>query len=168
MPYHWLTQAPETDIRRMHLWPYRSLPKRGFVWFIGGTAALIALPMIAVLGTPVLWGVLPFVLLALAGIWLALQRSYRDGEILEELTLTPSEVRLTRQGPRHMRAEWQANAHWVQVELHATGGPVPNYLTLRGGPRHVEIGAFLSEDERLSLLDELQAALAGNRRGPAQ
>ena len=35
--------------------------------------------------------------------------------------------------------------------LHASGGPVPNYITLRGGDREVELGAFLSEDERIAL-----------------
>ena len=43
--------------------------------------------------------------------------------------------------------------------LHPTAGPVPNYLTLQGGPREVELGAFLSEEERLALRDEVQAAL---------
>ena len=38
MPYEWL--PPRDGETRLHLWPYRSLPRRGFVWFIGGTAAL--------------------------------------------------------------------------------------------------------------------------------
>jgi uncharacterized membrane protein len=163
MPYQWLsadTTATEDRVLRMVLWPHRSLPRRGFVWFIGATAALIALPLLAVIGSPVLWGLLPFLALAVAGVWWALQRSYRDGEIVEQLTLTPDLVTLTRQGPRKAHAHWQANPHWVRVELHETGGPVPNYLTLRGGPRHVEIGAFLSEEERISLSDELRAAFA--------
>jgi uncharacterized membrane protein len=37
---------------------------------------------------------------------------------------------------------------------------VPNYLTLKGNGREVEIGAFLSEPERLTLRRELMAALA--------
>ncbi|WP_245008504.1 DUF2244 domain-containing protein [Paracoccus marcusii] len=43
----------------MTLWPHRSLPKRGFVWFIGTTATLLLLPILAVLGTQVLWGCCP-------------------------------------------------------------------------------------------------------------
>lgn len=164
MPYQWLPPEPaHDDTRHLRLWPYRSLPRQGFVWFIGGTSALIALPLLAVLGSPVLWGLLPFLVLAVAGIWFALQRSYRDGEIVEDLTLTEGLVTLTRQGPRKARAEWQANPHWVRVELHETGGPVPHYLTLHGGPRPVEIGRFLSEDERVSLSAELRAAFAGHK-----
>jgi uncharacterized membrane protein len=156
MPYEWL--PPSADARRLHLWPHRSLPKRGFVGFIAATAALLGLPMLAVLGTPVVWGVLPFAAAAVGGVWIAINRSYRDGEIVEDLTLTPDSMTLTRHGPRGRRQDWQANPHWVRVRLHASGGPVPNYLTLHGGGREVELGAFLSEEERLTLCRELREA----------
>lgn len=161
MPYEWL---PSTDTeQRLHLWPYRSLPRRGMVWFIGGTAVLLTVPLAAVLGSPVLWGLLPFLLLALGGVWWALEKSYRDAEIVEDLTLTPETVSLVRHGPRGRRQEWQANVHWVRVERHETGGPVKQYLTLRGGPREVELGAFLTEDERLALEWDLKGRLRALR-----
>lgn len=161
MPYEWL--PPEGDDRRLQVWPFRSLPRRGFVWFIGGTAALIALPLLAVIGSPVLWGLLPFVMAAVAAIWWALERSYRDGAILEEMRLSPGRIALARHGPRGNSQYWEANPHWVRAELHATGGPVPNYITLRGGPREVEIGAFLTVEERLALYRDLSQALADLR-----
>jgi uncharacterized membrane protein len=43
--------------------------------------------------------------------------------------------------------------------LHKKGGPVPEYITLAGGPREVELGAFLSEEERVTLAPELRRAL---------
>lgn len=161
MPYHWL--PPEGEIRRLHLWPHRSLPRKGFVIFIGTTAALIAMPLITVLGSPVLWALLPFLGLAVAGIWWALMRSYRDGEIIEDLVLTRDSMRLTRLGPHGARKDWEGNPYWVQVRLHPTGGPVPNYVTLQGGPREVELGAFLSEEERIALADELRRTLGALR-----
>ena len=153
MPYEW------TDDKTLHLWPYRSLPRKGMVWFIGGTAALIALPLVTLLGTPVLWGLLPFLVAAIGAVFWALQRSYRDGEILEVLELSETLVTLTRHGPHGRHAAWQANPHWVRVQLHPTGGPVPQYLTLHGNGRLVEIGAFLTEDERGSLDRDLRARL---------
>ena len=92
--------------------------------------------------------------------WAALSRSYRDAEIVEDLTLTREALSLTRHGPRGRRQDWQANPYWVSVQVHLTGGPVPNYLTLKGNGREVELGAFLSEAERLALRDELQTRLA--------
>jgi uncharacterized membrane protein len=161
MPYEW-TKAHE-GTTELHLWPYRSLPRRGMVWFLGLTAALLGLPALVLIGSPVLWGLLPFLLGAIWAIWAALNRSFRDGEIVEVLHLSPDTATLTRHGPRGRRQEWQANPHWVQVTLHATGGPVPNYLTLRGAGREVELGAFLTQAERASLERELRRALKGTQ-----
>ena len=158
MPYEWT--APTADHpARLQLWPYRSLPQRGFVGFFAITIVLVALPLLSVLGSPVLWFILMFIALALSGMWVALKRSYRDAEIIEHLTLDRDHLTLTRHGPRGRRQDWQANPHWVQIRLHETGGPVPNYLTLKGDGREVELGAFLSEDERLILKDDLQRRL---------
>jgi len=156
MPYEW-TQT--TGNKALHLWPHRSLPRRGFVAFIGGTALMIAVPLFAVLGSPVLWGLLPFLVIAVAGLYWALDRNYRDGEIVETLTFEDTRLHLTRHGPRGKRQEWEANPHWVRVIQHKTGGPVPEYITLAGGPREVELGAFLSEDERVTLVEDLREAL---------
>jgi uncharacterized membrane protein len=102
---------------------------------------------------------LPFLLAAIAGVWLALEKSYRDALITEELTLTEDLVTLLRLGPKGKRQEWQANPHWVKVRLYPTSGPVPEYLTLRGNGREVELGAFLTPEERLALRNELQEKL---------
>jgi uncharacterized membrane protein len=161
MPYEWL--PPKSDENHLHLWPHRSLTPAGFVAFIGTTALLIALPAIPLIGTPLLWVLLPFPIIAVTGIWAALRRNQRDTEIIEDLTLTPGRVALVRHGPRGRRQEWEANPHWVQVTLHPTGGPVPQYLTLRGGGREVELGAFLTEAERVALAAEVRAALAARR-----
>ena len=160
MPYEWLPS--DDDTQRLHLWPYRSLPRRGMVWFIGGTAALIALPLLVLLGSPVLWGLLPFLVLTVWGIWTALNRSFKDGEILEDLCLSRDEISLTRHD-RKGRHRWQANPHWVRVMVHKTKGPVPDYLTLTGNGREVELGAFLSPEERLALDIELRKILSANR-----
>lgn len=163
MPYKWIDPtAPETG-QRLHIWPHRSLPKTGFVWFIAITSVMIALPLLAVIGSPVLWGLLPFLILAVAGVWMALKRSYADGQILEDLVLGANSLVLTRNGPRGKVQSWEANPHWVRLSLHATGGPVPNYLTMTGNGREVEIGAFLSEPERVTLEADLRKRLTALR-----
>ncbi len=160
MPYQWFPPTPD---QRLHLWPHRSLTQRGFVWFVGATATLIAVPLIGVLGSPVVWALLPFLLATLWGIWFALRKNGKDRDILEELRLSPDLIRLTRHSPKAQSKDWQANPYWVRITLHATGGPVPNYLTLTGGDREVELGAFLSEDERIALAADLRQKLAALR-----
>lgn len=160
MPYEW---SPEPSTQnagwQLSLWPYRSLLRKDFVIFMGGTAALIALPLITLIGKAVLWGLLPFFALMFWGLWTALNVSYKRGEVLEELVVDDTTAHLTRHNPKGSIQEWQANRYWVTVHLHPKGGPVENYITLRGGDREVEIGAFLDAGERLALYDDLKRAL---------
>jgi uncharacterized membrane protein len=157
MPYEWL--PPDGTARRLRLWPHQSLTPRGFVWFVGATATLLALPLAALLGSAALWGLLPFLLIALAALWAALRRSWRDHQITEVLTLTRERAELVRRD-RAGERRWSANTYWVRLTRHETGGPVPHYLTLRGRGREVELGAFLTADERIALHGALLAALA--------
>ncbi|MBI6630549.1 DUF2244 domain-containing protein [Pontibaca salina] len=160
MPYNWMKTGEDAPAQQeLHLWPHQSLPPRGYAWFIGGTFALILLPVIGLLGTALLWGILPFVMIAIAGIWFALDRSRRNAQILEILTLSDTTAHLLRLNPRGVRQEWKCNRYWVRPEMHDSNGPVPYYVTLHGGGREVEIGAFLSEDERVALFDELSRKL---------
>ncbi|WPY95931.1 DUF2244 domain-containing protein [Limimaricola variabilis] len=162
MPHEWTRPPSETGPveAELQLWPYRSLPKRGFAGFVGGTAALIALPLLMVLGTPVLWALLPFLAGAIAAIWWALARSYRDGEVIERLEIRPDRIRLTRRDRGRPERVWEADPYWVELRLHEGERPVPGYLTLRGAGREVELGAFLPEDERRALAEDLQRLLA--------
>ncbi len=140
----------------MHLWPHQSLPPQGYARFIGVTALLIALPLLSFAGSIVFWGLLPFLLLVLFGLKYALDRNRRDAQVIEVLTLDANEARLERRNANGTQQSWQCNRYWVTVELHTSDGPVPNYVTLRGAGREVEIGAFLSEEERKALYDELK------------
>jgi uncharacterized membrane protein len=160
MPYEWSGPRAETDDEvTLSLWPHRSLPRRGFAAFVLATFTLITLPLYPLLGTAVLWGLLPFLLLAVAGVWWALEHSYRSARLTEVLTIAPEEVHLRRTNPRGDVQEWTCNRYWAQVNMHPKGGPVAYYITLKGSGREVEIGAFLSEDERKTLFGELADAL---------
>lgn len=145
---------------RATLWPHQSLTPTGFVIFIGATAALFLLPLLAVLGSPILWALLPFLLLALAAVWYAIRRNQRDAQRQEVLTLWSDHITLSHQKGRQPAQVWDSNPYWISTALITTGGPVPNYLILKGGERTVELGAFLSETERPALRDDLERHLA--------
>lgn len=172
MPLEWTfktEQASEKSgacfpVEELHLWPHRSLTAGGFVWFIAITATALSLPLMAVLGSVVLWGLLPFMLLVLWGVWYGIRRNQRDLSLHEVLILAEDRIALTRHNPRRAPQHWEANPYWVELCLHPSRGPVENYLTLRGSDREVEIGSFLSPDERLSLHADLQDRLNRMRR----
>ena len=166
MPYYW-TPSKETP-ERLEFWPHRSLPRRGFAVTILLTFSLITVPLYPLLGTVVLWGLLPFLLMAVGALWWALERSYKDGDILEELVFTDDALHLTRTDPKGLKQEWDCNPYWARAEMHQQGGPVPWYVTLSGNGRRVEIGAFLSEEERRALYGELAEALKSSRGANAE
>lgn len=157
MPYTLI----ETDPHHVHLrlWPHNALAPRGYAMVIAMTAATLALPLIAVLGSPVLWGLLPFAVIALWGLWYALDRNYQDRQILEEMRLSRTAVTLMRSSARGRVQDWRADPHWVTLTLTPRGGPVEHYLTLTGGGREVELGAFLTPEERISLNEDLSRVL---------
>lgn len=131
---------------------------QGFSWFIGLTALLLSIPLVAVLGTPILWILLAFFAAALAAIWSALRFNQTARSRREHLSLGQDTVTLCHQPPKGPTLNWQANPHWVTVHLR-DDGPVEKYLTLRGNGREVELGSFLSPEEREGLFHDLTKLL---------
>jgi uncharacterized membrane protein len=156
MPARW---SNSTAKRELTLWPYRSLPRRGFAAVILLAFTLITVPLYGLIGTVLLWGMLPFVLAAVAGLWLALEYSYKTAETRETLTITPRETVLIHQPRKGDVLEWRCNTYWVVPHIYATDGPVPHYITLTGNGREVELGQFLSEKERRTLIKKLERTL---------
>ena len=161
MPYDISDDIKNTQIKIIEIWPYNSLKPKGFVLFLGLTFALISLPLFNVLGTTVFWGLLPFLLVAFMGVWFALRQSLNNRQILEQLTLSKEEIALIRQNPTGEHKRWVCSPYWAKLKIYETEGPVANYITLTGNGREVELGAFLSEDERKTLYEELEQLLDG-------
>ncbi|WP_187431176.1 hypothetical protein ROLI_008770 [Roseobacter fucihabitans] len=157
MPYQW-TSTPGASPQRLKLWPHNSLPARGMAAFVLTTFTLICIPTLPLLGSPILWGLLPFLLAAVWGIFYALQRNHRARQITEVLTLDRDDAHLIREEPSGKVQEWECNRYWTTITKYEDDGPIPHYVTLKGKGREVEIGAFLSEEERISLYEELQIA----------
>jgi len=150
-------------IADVELRPSRSLSRQGFAWLLVITWGLLVLVALPFLGTPAEWVLVPILLAVLGALWLGFNRNYRDGDLCERLTLWPDVMRVHRHNPRSPAQNWQAKTHWVRLNLIEFGGPVENYVTLKGGGREIEIGAFLSADERAELHERLGQALARAR-----
>jgi uncharacterized membrane protein len=140
------------------LWPNQSLTRRGHAVTMGAAATGLAWPLVAMAGTPAFWGLAPFLALAFAAIWLAIDRNGRQLRIEERLTLWRDEMRVERREPDGRLLRWQAEPLRVRLRLHK-GAKVEDYLTLAGGGREIELGAFLAPEERVALAAEIEAAL---------
>jgi uncharacterized membrane protein len=159
----WRERA-DRPLYRVTLWPNRSLSRGGQRGVMLLAAGGFSLPLMgaAAASAAVFWGLLPFCAMVLGVLWLAFRRSNRDGGLEEELTLWRDEMRVERREPRGRVLRWRAEPAFVRLTLHPDA-KLENYLTLRGGGREIELGAFLAPEERVALRDEIEAALARAR-----
>ena len=152
----------DRPLYRVRLWPNRALGPRGRRGALTLAGAGFCIPLGAALGTPVFWGLLPFAALPVSLLWLSFRCNNKNLQLTEELTLWPDEIRVERREPRGAVLRWQAVPYWVRLGFYPDG-KVENYLTLKGGGREIELGAFLSPEERVLLHGEIEAALARAR-----
>ena len=146
------------------LTPHRSLNRTGFlvlmaflslVSFATGMAFLL-------MGA---WPVFGFFGLDVLVIYWAFRINFRRAAASEEISVTPSELRVRRISHRGHVVEFTFNPLWVQLdrETHAEFGIERLYLVSKG--RHIAIGSFLGAEEKESFSNALIAALQAARRG---
>ena len=169
MPYYWSKLPSSADFVAkevgeaglcLYLSAHNSLTPSGFVKFISITSVMMLIPIFAFLGHVFLWIIAGTLGLTLLAVWTALTASWRRGKVSEVLEIWTDQVRLKRTNPDGSIQEWDANPYWTEISIIKKDGPVPNYLTLRGNGRTVELGSFLSEDERPIVANELRNAFS--------
>ncbi len=148
------------------LTPHRSLNRTGFLVLMGFLSVVSFATGIAFLLIGA-WPVFGFFGLDVLVIYWAFRVNFRRAAATEEITVTPTELRVRRVSHRGHVAEWVLNPLWVQLDqkVHAEFGIERLYLVSRG--RRVSIGNFLGADEKASFAKALMAALHAARRGPA-
>lgn len=153
----------DTPVWTVTLWPHRSLSSDGFrrlMWF---SAVAMSLPLVALVRTPAALALAPYMAAALAALWIFFKINYRRARLTEELRLWPDAIAVERREPAGKILRWSANPYWVDVDLEDTRR-IPRYLTLRGAGRRIELGAFLTPEERVELAEELRRRIAGLQR----
>lgn len=144
------------------LTPHRSLGPRGFVVLMSvlGGVSFVAGIVFAWLGA---WPILGFFGLDVLIVYVAFKLNYRSGRLYETLDLDRDALRLTRVHPSGRRERFDFSAYWVRVILD-TASDGRSAMRLSSHGRTVTFGAFLTDDERLSLADALKKALLNARR----
>lgn len=146
------------------LTPHRSLNRTGFLVLMAFLSVVSFATGIAFLLMGA-WPVFGFLGLDVLVIYWAFRVNFRRANATEDITVTPSELRVRRVSHRGHVAEWVLNPLWVQLDqkVHAEFGIERLYLVSRG--RRVSIGNFLGADEKASFAKALLAALQTAKRG---
>jgi uncharacterized membrane protein len=155
----------EPELFSALLTPHRSLNRTGFLVLMAflSVISFAAGVVFLMLGA---WPVLGFFGLDVLAVYWAFKINFRRAEAREEISVTPSELRLRRVNHRGRAVEWVLNPLWVQLDQveHEEFGIEKLYLVSRG--QSVSIGSFLGPDEKASFAKALRAALLAARRGP--
>lgn len=147
--------------------PHRSLSGQGFlaVMALVGGFSFIGGMFFFLLGA---WPVVGFLGLDVLLVYWAFRANYRSAAAFEEVTVTPSELRVRRVSHRGKVSEWTLNPVWTQLdrEKHEDFGLLKLFLVSRG--RRLPVAGFLSPPEKESFAAALSAALGEARRGPTR
>lgn len=158
---------PEPTLFSAIITPHRSLSGTGFLVVMGlvGGMSFTAGLFFFLLGA---WPVIGFMGLDVLLVYWAFRANYRAAAAFEEVTVTPSELRLRRVSHRGKVAEWTLNPVWTRLdrESHDEFGLLRLFLVSRG--RRLAIAGFLSPQEKESFAAALTAALGEARRGPTR
>ena len=163
-----LAQADEaagTSVR-IELRPHCSLTPQGARCFFAFTCA-ITLGASTVAAAAGAWPALIFAVLELLLIRWALQRSLERGRGLEVIEVTEREV-LIAVCTRERRSDTAFARHWARVTLQpAMSRMHPSRLLVECQGRRCELGAFLTEDERVNLAARLKRLIGRTNESPA-
>jgi uncharacterized membrane protein len=142
------------------LTPHRSLSRQGFIALMAVVIAINfgAGTVFTMMGA---WPVAPFAGLDVLLIWWAFKRNYADGRKAEHIEVTPHELILERFAHGKATGNQRFVRPWVRVELDEDRErELIGRLFLRSHGKRTEIGGFLAPEERKSLAQALNAALA--------
>jgi uncharacterized membrane protein len=161
---HFDPTAAEPELFSALLTPHRSLNRTGFIVLMGFLSFVSFVAGVAFLMMGA-WPVFGFFGLDVLAIYWAFKVNFRSARAREEISVTPTELRVRRISHRGHVAEWVLNPLWVRLDqqVHEEYGVERLYLVSRG--RHVSIGRFLGPDEKASFAKALNAALVAARRG---
>lgn len=147
------------------LTPHRSLGGVGFVVLMSVIAIVSFAGGVAfyLIGA---WPVGFFFGLDALLIYVAFRVNYRAADAYEEVTVTPSELRVRKVTHRGKVSEWSLNPVWVRLEreTHEEFGVMRLLLVSQG--RKLAVGSFLGPHEKESFAVALSAAIGEAKRGP--
>lgn len=157
----------EPTIFSATLTPHRSLGRAGFLilMLLFGGISFVTGMLFLVIGA---WPVLGFFGLDVLLLYLAFRLNYWHAYAYEQVTVTPSSLKVRKVSHLGRAREWILNPLWVRldkVELEDFGID-RLFLVSRG--KKLSIATFLGPNEKAGFARELGNALTEARRGPTR
>jgi uncharacterized membrane protein len=156
--------AFEQPIFTADLTPHRSLGRTGFL------ALMLFLSIVSFIAGIVFlrmgaWPVFGFFGLDVLLIYWAFRVNYRTAAAYEEVTVTPSELRVKKVSHNGEVAEWLMNPAWTRLdrEAHEDFGLLALFLVSRG--KRLRVAGFLAPVERETFARALSTAIGEAKRG---
>jgi len=148
-----MDRAPDSPALDVTLRPYRSLSPTGFLILMGVLASASCATGVAffLIGA---WPVPGFLGLDVALVYIAFRANYRRARAWERVRLTPDALTVERGAPGRETKSWSFQPYWLRVEAD------DKHVTIASHGRRFELGAFLSDVERLAFAERLRGALA--------
>ncbi len=140
------------------LTPNRSLSRRGLRLVVATTAVLASVPGMVFFSLGA-WPILGFLGLDVLAVWWALSASLKDARRHEEIALWADQLVLKRVSARGEEQVLQFNPFQVKLVIDRDINERTTALHLRTSDNDVEIGTFLSPDDKASFAKVFGTAL---------
>ena len=154
----------ERPIFEALLYPRRSLGRKGYTILIAGTAAIVFLYGLVFLAIGA-WPIFGFLGGEWLLFWFLFRKHHRGDDRAERIRLYPDHLLFERFDRHGNHTAERLQPYWLNIILERAAEP-DNALYLRSHGRSIEVGAFLSPQERRGLANELRAVLQLHRSSP--
>jgi len=145
------------------LYPHRSLSRTGF-WLVMGLVSIVSFGAGTAFYRVGAWPIVGFLGLDVALIYTAFRINYRAARLTELIKLDERELRIQRISPRGKMLSWTFSSFWVRVRMDNPPDEDSD-LVISSHGRYLELGAYLSPQEKLDVATALNAALSELRDG---
>jgi uncharacterized membrane protein len=147
-----------SDVLCLELRPNCALTHRSALFFFG-FVCLTSFGIATLMAVQGFWPVLPFAGLEILVLGWALRVSLANAHVVQRLAVSEEAVRVDCLGPRS-EEHLVFPRHWATVTLRASYTALhPSRLLIESRGRAVEIGGFLTEEERRGLAAQLKQVI---------
>lgn len=152
------TDPERGDFLNAVLYPHRSLTRSGFNWVMG-IMAVSALGLAVLFWSLGAWPIVAFLALDVVIVWVAFRINFDRARQHEKLRLTQHNLIVEKSAPGKRTRRWAFCPGRASVTLLEAGEHHAS-LQISGTDHSLEIGAFLSPQERAEAAAMLKSALA--------